>query len=115
MRRPNFRFTGLAAWGVQRLSAVYMLAFLIFMLSLFACDPVHDYAQWLARVGRPGTEIALATFFAALLSHMWVGLRDVLLDYAKPPALQRLLLAAVAAGLAAMAISVIWILVSLPH
>jgi succinate dehydrogenase / fumarate reductase, membrane anchor subunit len=46
---------------------------------------------------------------------MWVGLRDVLLDYAKPPALQRFLLTAVAAGLAAMAIWVICILVSLPH
>lgn len=92
-----------------------MLAFLIFMLSLFAIDPVHDYAQWLARVGSPGIRIALATFFAALLSHMWVGLRDVLLDYAKPLALQRLLLAAVAAGLVALAISVTRILVSLPR
>ena len=115
MRHPAFRLTGLAAWWVQRLSAVYMLAFLICMLTVFAIDPVHDYAQWLARVGSPGTEIALATFFAALLSHMWVGLRDVLLDYAKPPALQRLLLAAVAAGLLAITIWVIRILVSLPR
>jgi succinate dehydrogenase membrane anchor subunit len=90
-----------------------MLAFLIVALSLFAIHPVHDYAQWLARLGRPETEVAVAMFFAALLAHMGVGLRDVLLDYAKPLALQQLLLAAVAAGLVAMAIAVIRMLISL--
>lgn len=109
------RFTGLAAWWVQRLSACYLLAFAVFMFVKFALYPVHDYAEWLAWVGRPFVGVALALFFAALLSHMWVGLRDVLLDYAKPPALQRLLLAAVGAGLIAIAISVVWMLASLPR
>ena len=115
MRLPGLRFTGLAAWWVQRLSAVYMLAFVIFLLATFALDPVHDYAGWRGWVSRPSIGIALATFFAALLSHMWVGLRDVLLDYAKPPALQRLLLATVGGGLFAIAVSVVWILVSIPR
>jgi len=115
VRTPGIRSTGLAAWWVQRLSAAYMLVFVIFLLTTFAIDPVQGYAQWLGWVGRPGTRMALATFFAALLSHMWVGLRDVLLDYAKPPALQRLLLATVGAGLLAIAISVVWILASIPR
>ncbi|MGZ5130792.1 MAG: succinate dehydrogenase, hydrophobic membrane anchor protein [Caldimonas sp.] len=109
------RFTGLAAWWVQRASAIYMLGFAIFLLATFAFNPVHDYAQWHHWVRQPGIAISLATFFAALLSHMWVGLRDVLLDYAKPPALQRVLLAAVGAGLLAIAGSVLWILISLPR
>ena len=91
-----------------------MLAFVIFLLVTFALDPVHDYAQWQAWVGRPGIKVALATFFAALLSHMWVGLRDVLLDYAQPQALQRLLLGIVGGGLVAIAASLVWILVSVP-
>lgn len=106
------RFTGLAAWWVQRLSAAYMLAFLIFLLTTFALDPMHGYTQWRGWVGRISTEVALATFFAALLPHMWLGLRDVLLDYAKPPALQGILLATVGCGLVAIAASVVWILVS---
>jgi succinate dehydrogenase / fumarate reductase, membrane anchor subunit len=109
------RFTGVKAWWIQRASAVYMLAFVIFLLATFALDPLHDYAQWRGWVGRPSIKVALATFFAALLPHMWVGLRDVLLDYAKPPALQRLLLATVGGGLLAIAISVVWILVSIPR
>lgn len=109
------KFTGLAAWWVQRLSAVYMLAFALFLLASFALDPVRDYAQWHAWVGRTSIKVALLTFFAALLTHMWVGLRDVLLDYAKPPALQRLLLATVGCGLVAIAVSVVWILASIPR
>ena len=114
MSLPGIRFTGLAAWWVQRLSAVYMLAFVIFLLTTFMFDPVHDYAQWRGWVCRPGIKVALATFFAALLAHMWVGLRDVLLDYAKPPAMQRLLLASVGVCLLAIAGSVAWILVLIP-
>ena len=108
------RFTGLAAWWVQRLSAVYMLAFMTFLLATFTLDPVRDYAQWHGWVGRPGIKVALATFFAALLPHMWVGLRDVLLDYAKPPALQRILLVTAGCGLVAIVTAVVWILVSIP-
>lgn len=115
MKRPGMSFSGLAAWWVQRLSAVYMLAFVVFLIVTFALHPVHDHAQWQEWVARPSSTAALLTFFAALLSHMWVGLRDVLLDYAKPPALQYLLLATVAGGLLAIAIAVVWILVSIPH
>ena len=115
MRRRGIRFTGLPAWWVQRLSALYMLAFVIFLLATFALVPLHDYAQWHGWVSSPGIKVALATFFAALLSHMWVGLRDVLLDYAKPPTLQRVLLAVVGCGLLALATSVVWILVSIPR
>ena len=107
------KFTGLTAWWVQRLSAVYMLIFVLFLLATFALYPMHDHAQWRGWVGRPGITVALASFFAALLSHMWVGLRDVLLDYAKPPALQRLLLAVVGVGLLSTAVAVLWTLASL--
>lgn len=115
MKRPGMHFTGLPAWWVQRISAIYMLAFVVFLLVTFGLHPVHSYPQWLDWLNQASSQIALATFFAALLSHMWVGLRDVLLDYAKPPALQRLLLTTVGAGLLAIALAVVWILLSIPH
>ena len=64
-------------------------------------------------MGRPTRTAPSAcwAFFGALLAHMWVGLRDVLLDYARPPGVQRGLLGAVAAGLVALAGWVLWILV----
>ena len=57
--------------------------------------------------------LALLAFFAALLLHMWVGLRDVLLDYAKPAGLRHLLLGGVAGSLFGNAVWVVLILARL--
>lgn len=78
-----------------------MLLFVVFALAAFSINPRPSYLEWRAWASSPGVSIAMLASFAALLSHMWVGLRDVLLDYAKPAWLRRLLLGLVAAGLVA--------------
>lgn len=108
--RSRSRFTGLRAWWVQRASAVCMLVFLIFVLVSMAVHPLAGHAQWRAWVAHPGITLAFLLFFAALLSHMWVGLRDVLLDYAKPTVVRNVLLAPVALGLFGLGV---WALVIL--
>lgn len=95
----RFAFTGLAAWWVQRASAAYMLLFTLFVLGSLSLQPVHSYTQWRAWISHAGVSIAIAAFIAALLLHLWVGLRDVLLDYARPAGLRRLLLGLLMAGL----------------
>lgn len=107
MRTPS----GLAAWLVQRMGAVYMLVFMVFLLVLLGLHPLHSYVEWKAWVARPAISTALALFFGALLSHMWVGLRDVLLDYARPAGLRRALLVLVALSLCGAAASMAWLLV----
>ena len=104
------RFTGLKAWWVQRVSAVYMLFFVLVLLFSFGFHPLYDFSRWHAWVARPSASVAFLVFVAALLGHMWVGLRDVLLDYAKPAGLRRGLLAAVALGLLGLGV---WLLVIL--
>ena len=99
------------AWLVQRASAVYMLVFLVSVLVLLALHPLHSYAEWKSWVARPIVTLALALFFAALLAHMWVGLRDVLLDYARPASLRQALLWVVALGLFAAGLAMAWLLV----
>ncbi|MEP6558508.1 MAG: succinate dehydrogenase, hydrophobic membrane anchor protein [Burkholderiales bacterium] len=108
--RSRSRFTGLRAWWVQRASAVYMLAFLVFVLVSIAVRPLIGYAQWRAWVAHPSITLAFALFLAALLSHMWVGLRDVLLDYAKPAGVRNALLVLLAVGLLGLGA---WVLVVL--
>jgi succinate dehydrogenase / fumarate reductase membrane anchor subunit len=98
---------------VQRVSAVYLLLFVLFLLVSLRLHPIRTFSDWRAWVAGPGTSIALVFFFAALLGHMWVGLRDVLLDYAKPAALRRRLLAAAALSLLGLGLWMLWILLRL--
>ena len=95
--------TGLRAWLVQRLSAVYMLFFLLLLLFHFLVDPPASYVAWNSWVRTPGVSIAFLLFFAAMLSHAWVGVRDVILDYVHPAAVRAGSLAAW--GLALMVIA----------
>ena len=107
------RFTGLRAWWVQRLSALYILLFLVFVLLSLGFHPIRAYSQWRAVLVRPDATVALLAFAAALMAHMWVGLRDVLLDYARPAALRSGLLVAVASGLSGLGVWMLSILARL--
>jgi succinate dehydrogenase / fumarate reductase membrane anchor subunit len=75
-----------------------MLLFAAFVATSLIAHPVAGYVQWRDWVAAPGVSLAFLVFFGALLMHMWVGLRDVVLDYAKP-GLRRALLGVLALGL----------------
>lgn len=102
--------TGLRAWWVQRVSAVYMLSFILLALVSLLVHPVHSYAEWRNGFAHPAAIIASLSFFAALLSHVWVGLRDVLIDYARPRGFRLCLLSALGAVLVGIEAWVSWIL-----
>ena len=106
--------TGLPAWLVQRASAVLVLLFLLFVLGSLWRTPVHSHADWMQWLAFPGMRIAIALFFAALLAHMWVGLRDVLLDYSRPVRLRPLWLLVLAASLVGLALWAAAIVLRLP-
>ncbi len=91
MSRP---LTGLSAWLVQRLSAAYMALFTLTAVVLLAATPLDDFGAWRAFWDRPAVAAATALFFIALLLHSWVGIRDVILDYAASSAGLRLVLLA---------------------
>ena len=95
--------SGLPAWLVQRASAVYMLFFIVYLLTHFAFDPPDSFESWRGWIARPGVSLAAGAFFCALLAHVWVGVRDVILDYVRPMAARPPALAALAASLAVIA------------
>jgi succinate dehydrogenase membrane anchor subunit len=100
-------FTGLAAWVLQRAGAVYMLCFAIFALGAISVHPRASYAEWKAWMSSGAMGAAVGVFLVALLTHMWVGLRDVLLDYARPKFVQQaslLLLALALSGIGGWAL-----------
>lgn len=84
----SHRADGLRTWLLQRVSAVYLAAFLLYTLMHFWLNPHPDFSAWRGWVASPAVSIAGAGFILALLIHAWVGLRDVVLDYLHPLALR---------------------------
>lgn len=87
-----------------------MLFFIVFFLVHFAVDPPHSYHAWNGWMTSTGVSIASAVFFAALLAHAWVGVRDVLLDYVHVVGFRVCLLVLLGSGLMATGIWVMRIL-----
>ena len=88
--------SGTRAWVVQRVSALYMLCFIVYLLIHFAASAPHTYETWKAWFAHPGVGVAVMLFFVGLLLHTWVGVRDVVLDYVHPIAVRSVLLALLA-------------------
>lgn len=72
---------GLRPWLIQRVSAVYMALFLIYLLSLMLLDRPLVASEWVNWVATPYNNIALGLFLIAVLWHAWIGIRDIVLDY----------------------------------
>ena len=77
----SWRAQGMRTWMMQRLTAVYMVLYLIVFGILFLRLPVVDYAHWRNLFVSPITNIATGLFFFSILYHAWVGIRDILIDY----------------------------------
>ena len=91
--------SGLRAWILQRLTAVYMALFLIYAVLLWLPAPPGSHAVWRAWVADPWVGIAALLFFLSLLLHAWIGVRDVLIDYVRPIGARLTLLTLVGVGL----------------
>lgn len=90
---------GFRPWFIQRVGAVYMLGYFLFIMGVFAVCPPQNYQDWIAWLSRPEIWSASALFFVSLFLHAWIGLRDIILDYIKPLGLRVFMLAALAAFL----------------
>lgn len=104
--------TGLRAWLVQRVTALYMLFFVIFLAAHFLIDPPQSYLAWRSWMLSPSVSSAFVVFSAALLAHVWVGIRDVILDYVQPIGVRVLGLALLGfglCGLGAWVIRILWL------
>ena len=105
------RHAGLRPWLLQRLSAVYLAAYTFYLLLHFSIRAPADYQAWQHWIASPVVSVSAALFFLALLLHVWVGLRDILMDYVRPLALRLTCTAILALGLSACglwALRILW-------
>lgn len=101
----NRRAEGLRAWVWQRISALYLAFFVLFLVSALLAGYGSSFANWHAWVANPYINILIAIFFIMLFVHAWIGVRDIILDYIKPLWLRAGMLLAVGLGLS---FSMIW-------
>jgi len=92
----NRKASGFRAWLIQRVSAIYLAVYFIYLFIYFSISPPTDYAQWRIWLADPMVSISMAIFFAALLMHAWIGVRDVIIDYVHPLSLRLTVLTGIA-------------------
>lgn len=83
--------SGLRSWLIQRLTAVYIVFFMVVSVVLWGGQPV-SFEAWRLWVAHPAVNIALLLFIFSLLMHAWIGGRDVVIDYVKSVAMRYVLL-----------------------
>lgn len=94
--------SGLKAWAIQRLTAIYIGLFIIYLIGALILSPPADFAAWKAWMGSPLVSVAMLLFVVSTLMHAWIGVRDVLIDYIRPIAIRATVLGVVALSLIAM-------------
>jgi len=103
---------GLRPWLLQRLTALYMVVYTLYVIVYWSVFNTLSYSSWHGWLVNEINLVLLGLFYLSLLLHAWVGIRDVLLDYIKPLLLRLILLFLVAGFLMGTAIWMMKILLS---
>ncbi|MFV2058631.1 MAG: succinate dehydrogenase, hydrophobic membrane anchor protein [Thiohalomonadales bacterium] len=80
--------SGVRTWLVQRISALYIALFFVYVIVSLILLPAIDYVSWRDWVNQPVSKSLIGVFVVSLLLHAWIGLRDIFLDYLQPFALR---------------------------
>lgn len=73
--------SGLSNWMLQRVSALIMTAYLIFMVAYFFVNPSPSYDQWLSLHSSLAMRIFSLLTILSIATHAWIGVWCVLTDY----------------------------------
>ena len=103
---------GMRVWLAQRVTAVLMALFTLLVLAqlLFTRGPI-GYDKWAGAFSSQWMKVLTFTVILALVYHVWVGMRDIWMDYVKSVALRLSLQVVTLVWLAACggwAVQVLW-------
>lgn len=96
---PGSTHRGISEWLLQRLSAVYLAGFVVFIAVKLILSPLTTFTVWQAWFYSDAIRLANALFLLGLLLHIWIGLRSVYMDYLPHTALRMTALLLTALGL----------------
>lgn len=119
MTTPNFgskrlvvgAHYGLSDWLAQRVTAVLMALFTLVLIVQVLLPGPMGYDKWAGIFDSQWMRVLTFVTIVALAYHVWVGVRDVLMDYVKPVGTKLVLQVATLVwlvGCAGWAIQVLW-------
>jgi succinate dehydrogenase / fumarate reductase membrane anchor subunit len=75
---------GVRDWLAQRVTAIVMVIYTVILFGTFFSAQNFSYEGWASLFSRQWFKLfSLVTFFG-LYYHVWVGMRDIWMDYVKP-------------------------------
>jgi succinate dehydrogenase / fumarate reductase membrane anchor subunit len=102
---------GLRDWLAQRITAIVMGVYTLILLIVFLSGSNFSYEGWAGLFARQWFKIATFVTFLALFYHVWVGMRDIWMDYIKPVGVRLALQVATIVwlvGCAGWAVQILW-------
>lgn len=75
---------GVKDWLAQRVTAIVMVVYTVILLGTFLTAQNFTYEGWAALFSRQWFKLFTAVTFFGLFYHVWVGVRDIWMDYVKP-------------------------------
>ena len=75
---------GLRDWLAQRITAVVMAMYSVIVVATLMLGRPITYPVWRDLFAQGWMRVATLLFAVSVAWHMWVGMRDILMDYVKP-------------------------------
>lgn len=82
---------GVRDWLAQRVTAIVMALYTLILFVMFITAGEFSYETWAGLFARQWFKIASFVTFVAMFYHVWVGMRDIWMDYIKPVPLRLLM------------------------
>ena len=102
---------GFRDWLSQRITAALMALFTLALIVQILLPGEMSYDKWAGIFSRQWMKVLTFVVIVSLLYHVWVGMRDVWMDYVKPVAVRLVLQVFTIVwltGCAGWAIQVLW-------
>ncbi len=82
---------GMGDWLAQRFTAIVMVVYTIILMVAFFGGRDFSYGGWAGLFAHAWMKVATVVTLGALAYHVWVGMRDIWMDYVKPTGIRMLL------------------------
>lgn len=77
----NFGRNGLYDWVIQRLSAVILAVYTLFLLGFVIATPDMTFAQWHGLFDQTWMKVFSVAAIISICAHAWVGMWTISTDY----------------------------------